>query len=253
MERYTVKRIDEPDFGCEGRPEDAVIMDKVHLCDEQGNAKVVEVSDALLYERNLNEGDSVIWDYEKGLIKDAKKIAVIFPGIGYHCDKPLLYYSKMIAKSKDFDILEVSYGNFPKGVKGNAEKMTEAFFSAMEQAEELLKDVEWTKYDQILFVSKSIGTAVAAAYARKYELETRNVFLTPVEQSFQFIQQEGIVFHGTADPWAATSMVEQECNRMGLPLYKIVAANHSLETNDPIENIENLHMVMDIINKYICL
>ena len=23
-----------------------------------------------------------------------KKLAVLFPGIGYHCDKPLLYYSR---------------------------------------------------------------------------------------------------------------------------------------------------------------
>jgi len=27
------------------------------------------------------------------------KIAVVFPGIGYHVDKPLLYYSKKIAAS----------------------------------------------------------------------------------------------------------------------------------------------------------
>ena len=27
------------------------------------------------------------------------KLAVIFPGIGYHSDKPLLYYSKKVAKS----------------------------------------------------------------------------------------------------------------------------------------------------------
>ena len=26
-----------------------------------------------------------------------KKLAVIFPGVGYHTDKPLLYYSKKIA------------------------------------------------------------------------------------------------------------------------------------------------------------
>ena len=27
-----------------------------------------------------------------------KKIAVLFPGVGYHTDKPLLYYSKKLAK-----------------------------------------------------------------------------------------------------------------------------------------------------------
>ena len=26
-----------------------------------------------------------------------KKIAVVFPGVGYHADKPLLYYSRKLA------------------------------------------------------------------------------------------------------------------------------------------------------------
>ena len=29
------------------------------------------------------------------------KLAVIFPGIGYHTDKPLLYYGKKLAKNMD--------------------------------------------------------------------------------------------------------------------------------------------------------
>ena len=29
---------------------------------------------------------------------NGKKIACLFPGIGYTCDKPLLYYSRMLLK-----------------------------------------------------------------------------------------------------------------------------------------------------------
>lgn len=29
------------------------------------------------------------------------KLAILFPGIGYHTDKPLLYYSKKILKNMD--------------------------------------------------------------------------------------------------------------------------------------------------------
>ena len=59
-----------------------------------------------------------------------KKAAVLFPGIGYHTDKPLLYYSKKIAAEHGYEIIEVPYGKFPKGVKGSREKMEKAFFSA---------------------------------------------------------------------------------------------------------------------------
>ena len=47
------------------------------------------------------------------------KLAVIFPGIGYHCDKPLLYHAKKIAAAKGYEILEVPYTGFESGVKGN--------------------------------------------------------------------------------------------------------------------------------------
>ena len=39
-----------------------------------------------------------------------KKTAVIFPGIGYHTDKPLLYYSRKIAASQGYNVIEVPYG-----------------------------------------------------------------------------------------------------------------------------------------------
>ena len=94
MERFRLRRIDEPDFGCEGRPDGKPIMDKVYLRSAQGAEQVVEVADALLYERDLNEGDMVLWDGEQELVKAPDKVAVFFPGIGYHCDKPLLYYTK---------------------------------------------------------------------------------------------------------------------------------------------------------------
>ena len=38
-----------------------------------------------------------------------KKLAVLFPGIGYHCDKPLLYYSKKYLKVYGYEIIEVNY------------------------------------------------------------------------------------------------------------------------------------------------
>ena len=43
-----------------------------------------------------------------------KKAAVLFPGIGYHTDKPLLYYSKKIAAELGYEIIEVPYGKFPR-------------------------------------------------------------------------------------------------------------------------------------------
>jgi hypothetical protein len=46
-----------------------------------------------------------------------KKIAVLFPGIGYTCDKPLLYYTGKLAVARGYKLVKVEYGNFPSGIK----------------------------------------------------------------------------------------------------------------------------------------
>lgn len=62
--KYTIIRIDEPDFGCEGLPEGQQRMDDVVLRDDTGNEITIQIADAELYAQNLNEGD-VYWLEEK--------------------------------------------------------------------------------------------------------------------------------------------------------------------------------------------
>lgn len=179
------------------------------------------------------------------------KLAVIFPGIGYHTDKPLLYYAKKLAKSYGYEVVEVLYKNFPENVKGSSGKMQEAFYSALAQAEAILKDVEFDRYEQILFISKSVGTVTAGAFAGIYHLNIHNIFYTPLEPTFQFIQGDGIVFHGTDDPWAETALVKQACIERNLPLYITEGANHSLETGDVLTDLKNMRIIMEQSREYI--
>ena len=67
---YTVKRIEEDlDFGCEEREEGAPVMAVVTLVDSFGEEMRVKAEDAMLYERNINEGDKVYFDEENKLEK----------------------------------------------------------------------------------------------------------------------------------------------------------------------------------------
>ena len=47
------------------------------------------------------------------------KLAVLFPGAGYHVDKPLLYYAKDLAVSLGYEYISVEYGKLPDAIKGN--------------------------------------------------------------------------------------------------------------------------------------
>lgn len=63
---YTVKRIEEDlDFGCEEREEGASVMAVVTLVDSFGEEMRVKEEDAMLYERDINEGDKVYFDKDK--------------------------------------------------------------------------------------------------------------------------------------------------------------------------------------------
>ncbi len=179
------------------------------------------------------------------------KLAVLFPGIGYTCDKPLLYYGGRLAAFCGYEVKPVPYGNFEPGIKGNPKKMEEAFRSALDQAEEILKGVNLADRE-LLFISKSIGTAVAAAYAIRHGLRVKSVSFTPVEQTFLYARGEGIMFHGTADPWARDSAkIHEGCERIGQRLYLVDGANHSLETGNIETDLCNLQTVMAQVKDYI--
>ncbi len=56
---YKIKRIDDPDFGCEGIQEGQTAMAIVYLTDENGQNSSISISDELLYRKDIREGDTV--------------------------------------------------------------------------------------------------------------------------------------------------------------------------------------------------
>lgn len=179
------------------------------------------------------------------------KLAVIFPGVGYHTDKPLLYYSKKLAKEYGFEVRELTYGSSKGTFRGTREEMQQAFDSALVQIETELQDIDFSKYEELLFISKSLGTAVAPTFARKHHLTAHNIYYTPVTESLDYMKQEGIVFTGTADPFANTEILKQGCEKLGLPLYITEQGNHSLETGNVLDDIEHLSVIMHHTKNYI--
>ena len=133
-----------------------------------------------------------------------KQLAVLFPGIGYHADRPLLYYSAKLARAPGCEVTPVQYPALPSGLRGNPEQIEAAVQTALSAVEPQLEAVLRTDYDRIFFFSKSIGTAIAARYAVLHGLHPGQVYFTPIEAALPDLDPAGIAFHGTADPWART-------------------------------------------------
>lgn len=173
------------------------------------------------------------------------KIAIFFPGIGYHCDKPLLYYSRKIAQEYGYEeVVTLSYSYDGGNIRGNEAKMQDAFEKLYEQAEKSLEKIDFNQYSEILFVSKSVGTIIASAYAEKYDLKCRQIMYTPLKQTYGFKHDKAIAFIGTADPWSDVPDVIRLSQEQGVSIDIYDDANHSLETKDTLNNLEILKSVM---------
>ena len=66
---YTVERIEELDFGCEGRPEGMKDMVRVILQGDNGEEESIKVEDDWLYAHEIDEADRVELDPERSLVK----------------------------------------------------------------------------------------------------------------------------------------------------------------------------------------
>ena len=185
------------------------------------------------------------------MMTERRKLAVILPGIGYTCDRPLLYYSGKLARGLGWEVLSVPYGGFPAKVRGDRERMKQSAEIAAAQTEDLLRDAGWSRFDQIVFISKSIGTVAAAAYSDAHGICCRHILFTPLEETFARRIPKAIAFHGTADPWADTARIRSLCESAGIPLYITEDANHSLETGDVDRDIRNLADVMRQVRLYL--
>ena len=182
---------------------------------------------------------------------ESKRIACFFPGIGYTCDKPLLYYSEKLLRALNWDIIRVQYHNLPEKVRGDQEKMHVSINMTWEQTKEKLQEIDWSGYSRILFISKSIGTINAVAYSHSNQLPCQHVLYTPLEATFSCPIPYGIAFHGTADPWADTARLCDLARQKNVPLNIIEGANHSLETGDILLDIRNLEKVMQQVKAFI--
>ncbi len=176
-----------------------------------------------------------------------RKLVVIFPGMGYHSDKPLLYFSKKIAKSKDYKIIDI---NYDFGYEVHTESKEKVFEDAMTISKSILDNINYEDYERVVFIGKSIGTVVAAKYNFENGIGAEMIIFTPVPQTFQYIDSEDcIIFHGSSDPLCATELVIEFCDGHSLTYAVIPDANHSLETGNVLIDIENIHKIMYSVDK----
>ena len=176
-----------------------------------------------------------------------RRIAVIFPGVGYTKDRPLLYYAGKQAVKCGYELVHIDFS----GIEWSKEKLKDQDFlrRVMERCltitEDSLEKIKDISSDDIVFISKSIGTAVATAYAKKKDLDAKQVCFSPLEMIEGYVHEGGaVLFYGNADPFADHTIIEKIGKDKKLEMHCIEGGNHSLETGDPCKDIDNLKQMI---------
>jgi phosphoglycolate phosphatase len=179
-----------------------------------------------------------------------KKIAIVFPGVGYTKDRPLLYYAGKLAVNGGYELKSISFS----GLDWSKEKLKDPGFlqqtldKCLRMTEEALTDAGNLNDADVVFISKSIGTVVATAYAKKKGIKAKQICFSPLELIDGYVAEEGaVLFCADADPYADYATLERIAREKKLEMHRIEGGNHSLETGDIPADIDNLHKMMRLV------
>ena len=172
-----------------------------------------------------------------------KKLVVIFPGVGYGLDSPLLYYADFLYETNGFDRIHMNYqsifSNRDLSLENKLQKVREYIWLQV-------KEVNFDLYDEVVFLSKSVGSVEAGILAEQLKLDVVQVFITPVEEAISYCDANSIVVIGTKDK--AYELYKNHCEENGIKVMYVEDANHSLEIEGkPYESIDVLKGVMKFI------
>ncbi|MCI1779949.1 MAG: hypothetical protein LKI53_08345 [Bacteroidales bacterium] len=182
-----------------------------------------------------------------------KKLLVVFPGLGYSSDRPLLYYARKIAGIKNYDVINADYaGTIKFGKTKISEETAQNGYIACKP---ILDKIDFRSYDKILFVSKSIGTTIGKISEKEIlssgknpGMKIRHCLLSPLEMTFKYANENDIYMCGTEDQFTSMAAIKRFTVSNKVKFYLYERANHSLEVPDDID--ATLKIEKDIISIY---
>jgi predicted alpha/beta-hydrolase family hydrolase len=176
------------------------------------------------------------------LYEENSKLVVLFPGKNYPCDKPSLHFAGTSALQSGFDLMVLEYGYQAARTNLDVNDLQRVIDESHESVQRIIG-----KYNQVVFISKSLGTIVAGEVHGKLEIPIKHLFLTPIKDTIHYINKfNGLVVYGTKDEVFNRELADQINLDKVREVIEIPNANHSLETNNVEESMEILSKLVRI-------
>ena len=189
----------------------------------------------------------------------SEKLAVLYPGMRYTCDRPLLYFTTELLLSRGYDVLQLwsRYGSAEFDQLSQSEKTIQI----ISDGQSLLESGRQAgSYEQLLLCGKSLGTLTMAFILNgDHDLShlrivwlTPLIHLPPVADAILKIDSPAFVAGSLADPAFTSGPVDQIEAKPGTTTFLAEGADHSLEIpGDPLRSLNILDQVISKLSEFV--
>jgi hypothetical protein len=189
----------------------------------------------------------------------SEKLAVIYPGMRYTCDKPLLYFTTELLLSKGFDVLQLwsNYGSKQFELLSQAEKTIQI----ISDGQALLGTGRQAgAYTRVLLCGKSLGTLTMAFILNEHHdltdlmtvWFTPLIHLPPVSDSILNTDSPAFIAGSLADTTFSSGPIDQITSKSNITTLITDQADHSLEIpGDILHSLNILDLVITKLSGFI--
>jgi predicted alpha/beta-hydrolase family hydrolase len=189
--------------------------------------------------------------------------AIVFPGLGYTCEMPLLYYTTALLLNRGCDVLLVDYDYRGADFRQMpAAAQVDRLVADTQPAFDAIRQL--ARYERISLIAKSLGTRALGRLVQTKHNDSarapdiRAVWLTPLLRDERLQQQlrgcalPSLTIIGTADPHYDESMLHELAAKPEHEIMTITGADHSLELDGDISgSIRALESILAALDEFL--
>jgi alpha-beta hydrolase superfamily lysophospholipase len=187
----------------------------------------------------------------------ASTLAVIYPGLRYTCDMPLLYYPAELLREKGFDVLQV-HNNYTSPVYQSLHAEDRMQWINADATAAVQTSLQQRSYEQVILIGKSIGTLALAHLVEIGETQDAiTLWLTPLLHqpllvaAASLCKAPALFISGSTDPTYDPSALDCILKATGAEELVIEGANHSLEIpGDILASLNAMETILAEINAF---
>lgn len=167
-----------------------------------------------------------------------KSIVFSFPGKRGE-EIPLLYFGAKHYMDKDYEKVYIQHPASGNGLE-----------EVYENAKAILRSYDFSEYEDIVFVGKSMGTVVACKLKAELQIDARLVLFTPLNDTLPYINSDNRVVlaaMGDNDRFLDWEVLRDHCEKEDVSYYIEPGVGHSMEVKEDLT--KNLQVIRNVIGR----